>query len=200
MWTVSRSFSSMSAIEFRAPITIDAIGTLVVLIAALVTFVVHYCNNEIISMKATGISLYRLVVPIVSIAGILAISLFLFDEFYLPQANRRQEALRNFIKGRPPQTVLHPEQTWIFGQTKDKQPARIFYYKFFDHDRNEFADLSVFEFDPSTFALSRRIFASKVFWDQDANSWRFQNGWVRDFQGANQKSFREFINTNFSTS
>jgi LPS export ABC transporter permease LptG len=180
------------------PSMIYTIAPLAVLIAALVTFGVLNRNSEIIAMKATGISLYRLVVPIVSIAGVLAISLFLFDEFYLPQANRRQEALRNFIKGRPPQTVLHPEQTWIFGQTKDKQPARIFYYKFFDHVQNEFADLSVFEFDPSTFALSRRIFASKVFWDQDSNSWKFQNGWVRDFQGANQKSFREFINTTFS--
>ena len=52
-------------------------------------------------MKATGISLYRLVVPIVAIAAILAVSLFLFDQFYLPQANRRQEALRNIIKGTP---------------------------------------------------------------------------------------------------
>ena len=180
------------------PSMLYTIAPLAVLIAALVTFGVLNRNSEIIAMKATGISLYRLVVPIVSIAAILAVSLFLFDEFYLPQANRRQEALRNFIKGRPPQTVLHPEQTWIFGHPSAGEPARIIYYKFFDRDRNEFANLSIFEFDPSTFALSRRIFAAKVFWDDDADVWRFQNGWVRDFQGANQKSFREFINTNFS--
>jgi LPS export ABC transporter permease LptG/LPS export ABC transporter permease LptF len=180
------------------PSMLYTIAPLAVLIAALVTFGVLNRNSEIIAMKATGISLYRLVVPIVSIAAILAVSLFLFDEFYLPQANRRQEALRNFIKGRPPQTVLHPEQTWIFGHPRAGEPARIFYYKFFDRDRTEFANLSVFEFDPSTFALSRRIFAARVFWDDDADLWRFQNGWVRDFQGSNQKSFREFINTNFS--
>ena len=180
------------------PSMLYTIAPLAVLIAVLVTFGVLNRNSEIIAMKATGISLYRLVVPIVSIAGILAVSLFLFDEFYLPQANRRQEALRNSIKGRPPQTVLHPEQTWIFGQPKQGEPARIFYYKFFDHDQDEFADLSVFEFDPATFALSRRIFARRVFWDEDASAWRFQNGWVRDFQGANQKGFRGFINTNFA--
>jgi len=180
------------------PSMLYTIAPLAVLIAVLVTFGVLNRNSEIIAMKATGISLYRLVVPIVSIAAILAVSLFLFDEFYLPQANRRQEALRNYIKGRPPQTVLHPEQTWIFGHPRMGEPARIFYYKFFDHNQNAFANLSVFEFDPSTFALSRRIFAAQVFWDEDAEAWRFQNGWVRDFQGANQKSFREFINTNFS--
>ena len=131
------------------------------------------------------------------IVSMIAVSLFLFDEFYLPQANRRQEALRSTIKGRPPQTFLHPEQKWIFGQQEPGEPGHIFYYQFFDPDRNEFASLSVFEFDPHTFALSRRIFAGKVFWDSDIGSWRFQNGWVRNFKGANQTEYREFINTTF---
>ncbi|MDE3188307.1 MAG: LPS export ABC transporter permease LptG [Acidobacteriota bacterium] len=174
------------------PSMLYQIAPLAVLIAVLVTFGVLNRNSEIIAMKATGISLYRLVIPIVSISAILAVSLFLFDDFYLPQANRRQEALRSTIKGRPPQTFLHPEQKWIFGQAHPGEPARIFYYQFFDPDRNEFANLSVFEFDPSTFSLSRRIFATRVFWDDDAHSWSFQNGWERDFDGATVTQFKEF--------
>ena len=171
------------------------IAPLAVLIATLVTFGVLNRNSEIIAMKATGISLYRLVIPIVAISAILAISLFLFDQYYLPQANRRQEALRNTIKGRPPQTVLHPEHNWIFGQPRPGEPGRIFYYQFFDPDRNEFANLSVFEFDPSTFSITRRIFAPRVFRDTDTNSWRFQDGWVRDMNGAETVAFREFRQT-----
>jgi LPS export ABC transporter permease LptG len=169
-----------------------------VLIAVLVTFGVLNRNSEIIAMKATGISLYRLVIPIVAISAILAASLFFLDEFYLPQANQKQEALRNIIKGRPPQTVLHPEHNWIFGEPHPGEPARIFYYQFFDRDRDEFANLSIFEFDPSTFALSRRIFATRVFWDQATSSWRFQNGWERDIAGASITEFNEFKQTSFS--
>jgi LPS export ABC transporter permease LptG len=171
-----------------------------VLIAVLVTFGVLNRNSEIVAMKATGISLYRLVIPVVSIAAVLAVGLFLFDEFYLPQANRRQEALRSTIKGRPPQTFLHPEQKWIFGQPHPGEPGRIFYYQFFDPDRNEFANLSVFEFDPATFALSRRIFATRAFWNSDSNSWVFQYGWQRDFTGANvtEGSYQEFKQTAFA--
>ncbi len=180
------------------PSMLYLIAPLAVLIAGLVTFGVLNRNSEIIAMKATGISLYRLVVPIVSIAVILAVSLFLFDQYYLPQANRRQEALRNFIKGRPPQTVLHPEHNWIFGQPRPGEPGRIFYYQFFDQQRNEFANLSVFEFDPSTFQLTRRITAARVFWDADTGTWRFENGWQRDFQGPNKVEFREFKQTSFS--
>ncbi len=180
------------------PSMVYSIAPLAVLIAVLVTFGVLNRNSEIIAMKATGISLYRLVIPIVSIAAILAASLFLFDEFYLPQANRRQEALRSTIKGRPPQTFLHPEEKWIFGAPRTGEPGRIFYYQFFDRDREEFANLSIFEFDPSTFSISRRIFAGRVFWDEVHEKWKFQNGWVRDFNGANQLDFREFVNTTFS--
>ena len=179
------------------PSMLYTIAPLAVLIAVLVTFGVLNRNSEIIAMKATGISLYRLVIPIVSISAILAVSLFLFDEFYLPQANRRQDALRSTIKGRPPQTFLHPERNWIFGQQEPDAPGRIFYYQFFDPDRNEFANLSVFEFDPHTFALSRRIFANRVFWDADRGAWRFQNGWERKLNGSNVSEFREFINTSF---
>jgi LPS export ABC transporter permease LptG/LPS export ABC transporter permease LptF len=180
------------------PSMLYQIAPLAVLIAVLVTFGVLNRNSEIIAMKATGISLYRLVVPIVSISTILAICLFLFDQFYLPQANRRQEALRSTIKGRPPQTFLHPEHNWIFGQPRPGEPGRIFYYQFFDPDRKEFANLSVFEFNPSTFSLTRRIFAARVYWDDDFGSWVFQNGWDRDLDGANVTHYREFKNTAFA--
>ena len=180
------------------PSMIYQIAPLAVLIAVLVTFGVLNRNSEIIAMKATGISLYRLVVPVVSISAILAISLFLFDQYYLPQANRRQEALRSTIKGRPPQTFLHPEQKWIFGQPRPGEPGRIFYYQFFDPNSSTFANLSVFELDPSTFAISRRIFAARASWNVKSGTWTFENGWARDFDGPSQKSYQEFQFTSFA--
>jgi LPS export ABC transporter permease LptG/LPS export ABC transporter permease LptF len=179
------------------PSMLYQITPLAVLIAVLVTFGVLNRNSEIIAMKACGVSLYRLVIPIVSIAAILSVSLFIFDQYYLPQANRRQEALRNIIKGKPAQTVLRPEQNWIFGQPHPGEPDRIFYYQFFDQKRNEFANLSLFEFNPSTFALSRRIFAARAVWDPESGTWRFMNGWQRDIAGANVREYRQFQQTSF---
>ena len=180
-----------------APSMIYTITPLAVLIAVLVTFGVLNRNSEIVAMKATGISIYRLVVPVISISAILSIALFTFDDYYLPAANRRQEALRSTIKGRPPQTFLHPEEKWIFGQSGQGEPAHIFYYQFFDRDSDAFANLSVFEFNPSTFALSRRIFASRAVWDEKTDSWRFLNGGVRNIEG-NNSSYIDFKSTTFS--
>ncbi len=180
-----------------APSMVYQITPLAVLIAALVTFGVLNRNSEIVAMKATGISLYRLVVPIVSISAVLAICLFMFDDYYLPSANRRQEALRSTIKGKPPQTFLHPEQKWMFGQSRPGEQGRIFYYQFFDADDNAFVNLSIFEFNPSTFALSRRIFASRAVWDERTETWRFYNGWVRNID-ANNSQYSEFVSTSFA--
>lgn len=179
------------------PSMLYQLAPLAVLIGVLVTFGVLNRNSEIIAMKAAGISLYRLVIPIVSIAAILAVSLFLFDQYYLPQANRRQEALRNVIKGNPAQTYLHPEQQWIFGDTSPGQPGQIFYYRFFDPASNEFANLSIFEFNPANFQLTQRIFAARVYWDSDANTWRFQNGWISTFKDSSVTGFRQFHQATF---
>jgi LPS export ABC transporter permease LptG/LPS export ABC transporter permease LptF len=180
------------------PSMLYQITPLAVLIAVLVTFGVLNRNSEVVAMKATGISLYRLVVPVVSISAVLAICLFLFDQYYLPQANRKQEELRSTIKGRPPQTFLHPEQKWIFGQPRSGETSRIFYYQFFDPNTEGFANLSVFEFDPATFAITRRIFASRAYWNSRTRSWTFQNGWVRDFDGATQTRYKGFMFTSFA--
>jgi len=53
------------------------------------------------------------------------------------------------------------------------------------------------EFDPATFALSRRIFAARVFWDSKAGTWRFVNGWERDIDGNNTR-YSEFARTSFA--
>jgi len=180
------------------PSMIYAITPLGVLISVLVTFGVLNRNSEIVAMKATGISIYRLVNPILLIAAGLAIGLFLFDQYYLPQANRKQEALRSTIKGRPPQTFLHPEQQWIFGLQRPGEPGHIYYYQLFDADKKEFANLSVFEFNPSTFAISRRIFAERVDWDSETATWKFQNGWQRDLDGATVTNYRAFTTADYA--
>ena len=180
-----------------APSMLYQITPLSVLISVLVTFGVLNRSSEITAMKATGISVYRLVIPVLTISAILACCLFAFDQYYLPQANRKQEALRNTIKGRPAQTTLNPDQKWIFGQQHKGEPGRIFYYQFFDPDHNAFANLSLFEFNPATFAITRRIFATRVVWDDQQHAWDFQNGWERTIEGANMSSFRDFTNAGF---
>ena len=85
----------------------------------------------------------------------------------------------------------------MFGQSHPGEQGRIFYYQFFDPDNDAFANLSIFEFNPSTFALSRRIFASRAVWNEETETWHFENGWVRNIDD-NSPEYMEFKDTSFA--
>jgi LPS export ABC transporter permease LptG len=180
------------------PFIINAVTPLCSLLAVLITFGALNRSSELTAMKATGISLYRVVAPILVVAAILSAALFTFDESYLPDANRRQEQYRAMIKDKPAQTFLLPGRQFISGQTdKAGDPARIFYYVAYDKGRQVFADLTVFEFDPQTFSLERRIYAKNVRWDPNVHQWIFDNGWQRSFSGETIASYKTFDITTF---
>jgi lipopolysaccharide export LptBFGC system permease protein LptF len=101
--------------------------------------------------------------------------LLILDDTYLPYANQRQDALRNQIKGRPAQTYTRP-QRWIFGEND-----KVYNYDFFDPGQKLFGGLTVIELDPVTFAMRRRVYATRARWLDTEKTWVLESGWVRDF-------------------
>ena len=176
-----------------SPYFIYNIAPLSILLAVLITFGLMQRSNEITAMKATGISLYRIIIPVLITSTALAMGLFFFDQVYLPHANKRQDALRNLIKGKPPQTYLNPDRKWIFGQQ-----STIYYYQFFDSDRDQFGNLSVFQFEPGSFQLKHRIYAERANWDDRLGRWVCTQGWERNFQGSAIESYRTFDVSTFA--
>jgi len=162
--------------RYLVPLMVYQLAPLATLVATLVTLAVLAKNNEVIALKASGISLYRVVVPLMLAGCLLAAGMFLLDATFLPYANQRQDALRNYIKGRPAQTYFQPAHQWIFGEN-----TKIYNYDLFDPDRQLFGGLNVFELDPATFQLRRRVFAARASWEPSENTWVLTGGWVRDF-------------------
>lgn len=156
------------------------------LVAVLVTLGIMSKNNEIVAIKASGMSLFRLAVPLLLAGLALAGTLMLLDDTYLPYANQRQDELHNQIKGRPPQTYTHP-QRWIFGEN-----SKIYNYDLFDQDQNIFGGLSVLELDPVNFHLRKRIFATRARWSEAQHVWVLENGWIREFSGGSVTKFESF--------
>jgi len=145
------------------------------MVAVLVTLGMMSKNNEIVAIKASGTSLYRLALPLLLAGMGLALTMVVLDETYLPHANQRQDELHNLIKGRPAQTYTQP-QRWIFGEGN-----KIYNYDLFDPKQNLFGGLSVLEIDPTDFQLRRRVFASRAKWSESQKVWSLEGGWIRDF-------------------
>ncbi|MFZ0287717.1 MAG: LptF/LptG family permease [Candidatus Sulfotelmatobacter sp.] len=170
-----------------APYLLYSVAPLIMLLAVLITFGLMNRSNEITAIKATGTSIYRIVMPVLAAAAFLAAGLFFVDQFYLPHTNQRQEALHNQIKGKPAQTYLRPDRKWIFGQHND-----IYYYQFFDPDRDQFANVTIFQIDPASFAITQRIHADRAHWADNLNRWIFEQGWQRSLHGPAIAGFRTF--------
>ena len=148
-----------------------------VLVAVLVRFSILTKNNEVTAFKASGVSVYRLALPVVLTASVLSGALFLFDHTVVPEANRVQDALRNQIKGKPVQTYLRPDRKFVRGAD-----GRIYYYKLFDDKENAMLGVSVFEINEKDFYISRHIAAERARWEPAIKQWVFQNGWRCDLK------------------
>ena len=157
-----------------------------VLVATLVSLSLLTKTSQITALKAAGISLYRIAIPVLLTAAVVSGGMFLVSDEYLPAANQRQDALRNEIQGRPAQTFFRPGWQWIFGKSN-----RIYNYRFFDPERNVFADLSVFDFN-SSFHMTRRLYAKRAFWEPNVQQWILEDGWTRQLEGDRVTSYAPF--------
>src|SRR5215469_325531 len=172
--------------EYLTPFLVYNLAPLAGLVAVLVTLGIMSKNNEIVAIKASGLSLFRLAVPLLLAGLSLSATLLVLDDTYLPYANQRQDALHNQIKGRPPQTYTHP-QRWILGEN-----SKFYNYDVFDQENNLFGGLSVLEIDPSDFHLRRRIFATRARWSEPQRVWVLESGWIRDFSDGSVAKFEPF--------
>jgi LPS export ABC transporter permease LptG len=172
---------------FLTPRLIYELAPFAVLTAVLVSFGVLAKHNEVTALKACGVSVYRLAAPILVAGTVLSGGLFAFDHYWVPETDRRQDALRAEIKGRPAQTFLRPDRRWISGLHD-----RMFYYKYFDQAQHVMLGINVFEIDPARFRLKRHISAERARWEPSLNAWVFENGWSRDMNGNNVTRFDDF--------
>jgi LPS export ABC transporter permease LptF/LPS export ABC transporter permease LptG len=175
--------------RYNIPFLFYQIAPLGTLVAALVTVGVMTKNNEIVAFKASGVSLYRLALPLIAASAALGIGLLALDNTYLPGFNQRQDELRNEIKAKPAQTYLQANRKWIFGDGE-----KIYNYAVFDPDRNLFGGLNVFELDAGTFQLRRRVHADRAIWSPQKGVWELSDGWVRDFNGPQVVRYAPFRN------
>ena len=172
---------------FLTPRLIYDFAPFAVLTAVLVAFGVLTKHNEVTAMKACGVSVYRLAAPILVAGLFLSGALFAFDHYWVPDADRRQDALRAEIKGRPAQTFLQPDRRWISGLHD-----RMYYYKYFDQAQRVMLGVNVYEIDPATFRLKRHIAAERARWAPSLHAWVFENGWSRDMRANNVTRFDDF--------
>ena len=171
---IVRNHSSIATVAlyfvFLMPQILFWVVPLTVLLAILISLGTLTKANEVLAVKAAGISLYRLSLPLLFMGLMISGVLYLMQDYVLPTANKRQDEYRDIIKGRAPQSYRNPDRKWMAGSDN-----RIYHYSYFRYATNLFGNLSIFKFEPGTFNLREWTFAPSGTWDKTSNSWLLQN-------------------------
>ncbi|PID28337.1 MAG: LPS export ABC transporter permease LptG [Candidatus Cloacimonadota bacterium] len=170
------------AVQFfllRIPYLIVLTSPVAVLLAGLFLMNTLSRYNESIAIRASGISIARMVMPLFVIGFIFSIFIGLFGEFVLPEA----EAYRDYLK-----TVKIKKQQLEDIKMRNRIHYRgnngtLYFIGFFDGYRNTLKTVDITDFNQDTGKPERKINAEKAIWN-DWN-WEFINGQIITFDESN---------------
>lgn len=94
---------------YALPATVALTFPMAILVAILYTFATFTAENEITAMKAGGLDLKRLLLPLLAVAGIITVVMIWFNDRILPEANHRWSQLFVEIARKTPTVALEPQ-------------------------------------------------------------------------------------------
>lgn len=174
---------------FLLPTIVNYVAPLAALVAVMVTFAILQKSSQVVALKASGQSIYRMAAPALVGSILLAGVVFLNQDYIMPFTERRQNNLRYLIrKGQePPQTFYQTSNQWICGTD-----SRIFNYSYFNPTNNSFARLSVIDLSKEPFGIKRRFYARRAWWDGGPQEWVLENGWESRFENEKPSYYEGF--------
>ncbi len=123
-----------------------------VLVAVLLTYALIARRREAVAWWASGQSVYRLMLPGLAFACVVAAGGWFIQERIMPQANVRQDSLRARIRGNIAQMSAGAERRWLVST----DGARIYSYDF-DERTQSLIKPAIYEFDDHQVELKRVI-------------------------------------------
>ncbi|MCB1058228.1 MAG: LPS export ABC transporter permease LptG [Acidobacteria bacterium] len=161
------------------------IAPIVVLVTTLITFSLLSRSNELTAFKALGVSLFRLALPALALAALVAAFNVYLQSAVLPASNERVAQIKDQIKGRKSaRTYRRADRQWLFGQGR-----YVYNYVHYDPKREALERLQIFEFDEN-YRLSRRLYAARATYN--GSGWIIEDGWKRSFDGPLVTDYERF--------
>jgi lipopolysaccharide export system permease protein len=148
-----------------------------VLLGSLVTIGVLTKNSELIVMKACGISLYRVAVPMLGASLVAGGTLFALEQTILGEWNRKADSIKAVMNGVAPATLDMLTRQWVVGSH-----GNIYHYNYFDPGNKALLGLSVFEFSNGMRSIARRSYAERARYEPagQPDAWRAEQTWSRE--------------------
>jgi len=135
-------------------------------------------QNELVALKASGVSLYRFMLPFLAIGVFVTCASIYFNGWIVPTANKEKYQIEreHLAKGGRSDFARYN----IFIQDS---PIRFLSLGFFDETTNTVSRVSIQEFSDTNFTvLERRYDAGRMEWSPEDKIWTLHRGVMREFQ------------------
>ena len=173
---------------FRVPAALHDGLPVVTLVATIFLFLALARYHELTAMKAAGMSLYRVALPILLVGLGVAFVSGLFQEIVLPRLNEwGDEVDRVKIRGQLPRHLQSRERLWL--RTSDTRFYRI---ELLAPGTGDMYGMTVLEVDP-TFRLLSRLDARRA--HVTPEGWEMTDGAFREFGPKGEVSTIPFAMT-----
>lgn len=154
---------------FRLPGIVVYIFPMATLLAALLAFSRLSHDSEIVAFKASGVSLFRLIVPVLALGLIVSVVNLIFSEIVVPESNKASKNLLVETAAKSPPKL---QKNIFLPELERGALRRIFYAE--RMEGQTMAGVIVQEFSGGK--LSQIINAQEAAWEKDKNQWLFKNG------------------------
>jgi lipopolysaccharide export system permease protein len=155
-----------------------------VLLATLFSISLLARRNELMAMKASGLSLYRLALPFILVAAVLSAMHFYYNEYIFPPANRKRLEIKEFTIERKSKEYFARARN-IYRQVN---PGTFYTISNFNISRREGQDFKLYKTAKNQL---KEIITSKILF-YNRNTWLAIDGVARYFDSSKQESFARF--------
>lgn len=161
---------SLLSLLYQTPGYIMEVAPPSVLFATFFTLGRMTQNNEITAMKAAGISLYRVFLPILAAACLVSLCMIVFNDQVVTRAIRRESEIKE-----PRSSGIQPTRNVVFKGSGD----RVFYIDLMYPHNHQMKNVTIYKFGEDNRVLSV-TFAKTASWA--GTTWRLNKGIVRTFR------------------
>jgi len=146
---------------------------------------------EIIALKASGVSLYRLILPYLFLGVILAGVVSYLDAYVIPVSNAERIEFEQQYLGRSAERI---DRGGIYRQDSDSTIINI---NFYDANTDRGYRIHYIEFDGDQ--IRRVVNANRIMWVDSTSNWITDRARIRTFEGNivhEEETEREFFDIN----
>lgn len=141
-------------------------------------------DSEVVAILASGVSYQRLLRPFIVGAVMLGLVTWLLNSWVIPETDKRRVEFQDrVLKGRK------SDNNWKNNIHRQIQKDQILYIQTFNNKDSFGYHFTLERYD--SLEMQSKLYAEKIYWNVETQSWALQNYFLREFLGDGQEGIKK---------